>query len=164
MQRLLLAVGALLISTSAIAGGIYNESATVPASTNYPNVPVTLWTQNIAGGAISANNAMRIHLRVSAIGDSNLTGSFQVKYGSQVLADIAILGPDDITLDLIVTRTGNHYGTVVGTLGYFYSIGYPLTFSDSFIGTYWTSQNAVSIVGVANQTGGVLLQEVGLER
>src|SRR5215204_3256994 len=130
MKHLVLAFGALLISTSAMAGGIFTDSATYPGSTGYPNTPATLWTQNIAGGAISANNAMRIHAHVLCYGSSYVTGSFQLKYGSQVLADVPMNGTDDAYLDVIVTRTGNNHGTVIGTLGYA-SIGYPFTFSDS---------------------------------
>lgn len=163
MKRLLLALGALLMSTSAMAGGIYTDASAVSSATGNPNVAVTLWTQNIAGGAISANNAMRIHVRATEYGDYGVSGSLQVKYGSQVLAYVTLAGQGDAILDITVTRTGNNYGTVVGTLAY-PAMGYPMTFSDSFYGTFWTSQNAVSIVGISNQFGGTILQEVGIER
>ena len=163
MKRFVLGLGAILISTSALAGGIYTDSSAVSSATGNANTPVTLWTQNIAGGAISANNAMRIHARVTSYGESGIEGSFQVKYGSQVLADVPLYGQDDAILDIIVMRTGTNHGTVVGTLGY-NSVGYPFIFQDSFYGTFWTSQNAVSIVGESNQLGGTILQEVGIER
>lgn len=139
---------------------LFNDSTTTSSATTSANTPCDLWTQTINGGAIPASNGMTITAEGQVYEG---TGGFMVTLNGVTLFDEgADVGVHTMSVELLVWRTGNTTGSVIGTLRIGSDVyGVP---AKSLTGLDWTHAQTLKVQGKSSVTGGVILERAGVQR
>ena len=158
-MRLLAIIFSVTLASPAFAGGIFADGFSEPIAAGTSSA--TLWSDNILGGAISDDNALRV--RIDAHVDGVVSGcNLQVKLNGVTVFSVDCGSYMEIVGDFEVWREGTTGGTSVGSV----VIGgdwCPLPPSP-LSGLAWASGQTLAVVGHASVNGALVVDRVGYQK
>ncbi|HXC51497.1 MAG TPA: hypothetical protein VN634_11470 [Candidatus Limnocylindrales bacterium] len=163
MKRFVACVAFSLIATTASAT-LYQNSTTTDVGTAANSVATTLWTTSIPASAISASQAMRVHLSLYS-GDGS--GYVEVKLGS---VSLGFFDTDNVQMDadILVTRlSGSNLAAFTGTITYHGASPSVVEITPSYgSGVSWGSAQNLQIIGTNSSPfgGGLHIESGGVQR
>ena len=139
---------------------LFQDSITTSNATGTANAPTTLANITIGGGTVPNDKGVRVDLRVNAPFGA---GTYQIKLGSVVLFNGALVQEQDARLRILVIRKGASTGLVA--IDYADQWGGWAPVSESEVGGFsWSTAQALTVVATSDTEGGIVLQRAQVER
>lgn len=151
---IILSAALALFPVASHAGGIFTDSQVVSSASGDANVPANLYSDTLAGGAISAGKGMRVAISGTAI---ECSATFTLVLDDVELTTLSVAANQTASRGVTIYRTGLTQGG--------WRIDGVTSGQDGYSsGFRWGGSQVLKVVGLSACEGGAVLQNVFVER